>query len=137
MNHTPPFLQLAKELILLYYVTLKQILCILLIFMYHVLIPPSCHPACPRPLLRLITDIINGTARYCELIWLVNYTSTRCRLGYHGYKSETPPSYPGLRNCCYSIMLSYAESPSTPQVHLPLPGPTISPSGLSLESAPP
>ena len=34
-------------------------------------------------------------------------------------------------------MLSYAESLSTPQIHWPRPGPTISPSGSSPESAPP
>ena len=54
-----------------------------------------------------------------------------------GYESEPLPYYPRLRNCSYYIMLNDEESPSTPQVHLPRTGTTISPSGSSLESAPP
>ena len=54
------------------------------------------------------------------------------------YESEPLPSYHyhELRNCSYSIVLNYTESPSTPQVHLPRFGTTISPPGLSLASAP-
>ena len=51
------------------------------------------------------------------------------------YKSGTLPSYTELRNCSYSIMLNYTYSPSTPEVHLPRPGPTISYSVLSPDSA--
>ena len=54
-----------------------------------------------------------------------------------GYSAEPLPSYPGLRNCSYSITLSYVEYPSTNQVHWPRPGTTISPSGSSLASATP
>ena len=53
-----------------------------------------------------------------------------------GYESEPLPYYLGLSNCFYSIMLNYTESPTTPQVHSPRPGPTISPSGLSPETDP-
>ena len=48
-----------------------------------------------------------------------------------GYELYPLPPYPELRNCSYSIMLICTDSPSTPQVHLPRPGPTISSSGLS------
>ena len=44
---------------------LKQILCLLRIFMYHVLIPSPHHPACPWPLLCLGTELIDGLA--CHL----------------------------------------------------------------------
>ena len=54
-----------------------------------------------------------------------------------GYESDPLPSHLGLSSCSYYIMLSYAESTSTPQVHLPRPIPAISPSGSSLSSAPP
>ena len=54
-----------------------------------------------------------------------------------GYESDPLPSYLRLRKGFYYIMLSYAVYPSTTQVHLPRPGPTISPSGSSPESAPP
>ena len=42
-----------------------------------------------------------------------------------GYESETLPSYNELRNRFYSIMLNYTDSPSTPQIHVPCPDPTI------------
>ena len=53
------------------------------------------------------------------------------------YESDHLLYYLGLRNCSYSIILNYEESPSTPQFQLPRPVPTISPSGSSLASAPP
>ena len=52
-----------------------------------------------------------------------------------GYESEPLPSYQDLRNCSYSIKLSYTTYLSTPQVRLPRPGPTISTSDLSPSSA--
>ena len=52
-----------------------------------------------------------------------------------GCESYPLPSYLVLSNWSYSIMLTYSEYPSTPQVHLPNPGPTISPSWLSPASA--
>ena len=54
-----------------------------------------------------------------------------------GYASDTLPSYIKLRNCSYSIMLNYTDSPSNPQIHLPRPGTTISSSGSSPKSSPP
>ena len=54
-----------------------------------------------------------------------------------GYESEPLPSYLDLRNFSYSIMLNYTDSPSTPQVYLPRPGPTISSSSSPLASAMP
>ena len=54
-----------------------------------------------------------------------------------GYESDPLPSYHELMNYSYYIMLNYTESPSTPQVHLPRPSPTISPSGLYPTSASP
>ena len=54
-----------------------------------------------------------------------------------GYKSNTLPSYLSLIQLVHNFMLNYSDSPSTPQVHLPRPGTTISPSISSPASAPP
>ena len=48
-----------------------------------------------------------------------------------GYESETLPYYNDLRNRSYYIMLNCTDYPSTFQIHVPHPDPTISPSGLS------
>ena len=42
-----------------------------------------------------------------------------------GCESEPPTSYNELSNHYYYIMLNYKEFPSTPQIHLPHPDPTI------------
>ena len=53
-------------------------------------------------------------------------------MGYHGGINQSPSiSYVKLRNRSYSIMLNYADSPSTPRVRLSRPGPTISSSRSS------
>ena len=51
-----------------------------------------------------------------------------------GYAWEPLPSYHKLRNCSYSIILSYTTSLSTPQFILPRPGPTIALYDSSLAS---
>ena len=53
------------------------------------------------------------------------------------YESYPLPSCHKLRDCSYSIKLSYTTTSSTLQVHLPHVVPTISPTVLSPESAPP
>ena len=53
------------------------------------------------------------------------------------YESEPLPYYTELRNRSYSFMLNYTDSPSTPKVHLPHPGTTISSYGSSPASASP
>ena len=57
--------------------------------------------------------------------------------GIMGYESEPLPSYHDLRNCSYSIKLSYTIASSTPQVRLLRLGPTIAPTGSSPACAPP
>ena len=54
-----------------------------------------------------------------------------------GYEPDTLPSYNKLRDCYYSIILNYTDSPSTPQIHVPRPDPTISSSVSSPASSQP
>ena len=69
---------------------------------------------------------------------MVNSLFTRGRLGYHVvWIRSPPPSYHELRNFSNFIKLSYTTSSSTPQVHLPRIGTTISPTRSFPASAPP
>ena len=54
-----------------------------------------------------------------------------------GYESDHFPSYNELRNCYYSIVLNYTDFPSTPQISLQRPDPTISSPVSTPASAPP
>ena len=50
-----------------------------------------------------------------------------------GYESDPLPSYNKLRNCSYSVNLSYTTYSFNPQVHLTRLGTTITPTGSSPE----
>ena len=54
-----------------------------------------------------------------------------------GYESETLTYYNELKNCLYSIKLSYTKSLSNPKVHLSRPGITIAPTISYPASNPP
>ena len=120
---SPPFPQQSKEPLLLYYVTLKQILCLLLRFMYHVLIPPCHHPYCPRPPLRLGTELINGVARhlclYCPHHWGVFPLPVRHPFFHHPLNPRSRISPCLDRGSAWNWYPTHWAGPATPNPTLP------------------
>ena len=90
------------------------------------------------PLVAILARCTQNADLSCDLSCCCS-TLLPSSVGYYimGYESDPLPSYHDLRNCSYSIQSSYTTSSSTPQVHLPCPGPTIAPSDSSLASNPP
>ena len=85
---------------------------------------------------------ISSSVLWCLLVtmlvgWLINSLSARGRLGYHEVWIRSPPFLPRVKELLPLCYVNYTSSSSTPQVHLPRIDPTIVPTVLSPESAPP